>query len=508
MFAQKKPSFLQHITNWLRREFFIKTLISPAGIIFISAISIGAGYLAYLNLPIITFAITAGLAGIIILYYCLLKPLTGYYLVTLLAFFAFYPNHILNRELPLSTLVEVLLWFVFLGSFFQKRNRTENNYNSLLSTAVSIVLIIYTLFHVVEFFNPDLGRREGYFFVMRKFLVFIFIYIMAYRLIDTPLKLRYFFKFWIVMSFAAAAYGCYQQWFGYLPMEMRYIRSDPIEYQLMNQGGVLRKFSFLSDVVSFGVLSGSMAVLTLIFAINEKNKKVKYRLFFAVLIMALGMSYSGTRTTTVILPSGIALYLLMTIKSRTTLITLFVSVMIGFFIMFAPIDNPSLNRIRSTFNSNDPSLNVRDVNRHYIQPYIYAHPIGGGIATSGVPGRRFNPTHALAGYPPDSGLLQIAMEMGPIGLGLTLLFYLAILYQCIHYYFRMKNPRYKLYAVGIAATLFSIMITQYAQVSIGQIPGVFFFMSTISLIKRIKEFDEKEQSSWPVEQSQDKFVLS
>ena len=123
-----------------------------------------------------------------------------------------------------------------------------------------MVLIIYTLFHVVEFFNPDLGRREGYFFVMRKFLVFIFIYIMAYRLIDTPLKLRYFFKFWIVMSFAAAAYGCYQQWFGYLPMEMRYIRSDPIEYQLMNQGGVLRKFSFLSDVVSFGVLSGSMAV--------------------------------------------------------------------------------------------------------------------------------------------------------------------------------------------------------------------------------------------------------
>ena len=508
MFDQNNSTVFQQIANWFKREFFIKNLNSPTGIILLSLISIGGGLLAYLDLSIITFALTASLIGIIIFYYCLLKPLTGYYLVTLLAFFAFYPNHILNRELPLSTLVEVLLWVVFLGSYVQRKNRSENNYNSLLSSAISIVLIFYTVFHLIEFFNPDLGRREGYFFVMRKFLVFIFIYIMAYRLINTPQKLKFFFKFWIIMSFIAAAYGCYQQWFGYLPMEMRYIRSDPIEYELMNQGGVLRKFSFLSDVVSFGVLSGSMAVLTLIFAIEEKNKKRKYRLFLMALIMAMGMSYSGTRTTTVIIPSGIALYLLMTIKSRTTLITLFVSVMIGFLIMFAPIDNPSLNRIRSTFNSKDPSLNVRDVNRHYIQPYIYAHPIGGGIATSGVPGRRFNPTHRLAGYPPDSGLLQIAMEMGPIGLGLTLLFYLTILYQCIHSYFRMKNPRYKLYAVGIAATLFSVMITQYAQVSIGQIPGVFFFMSSISLIKRIKEFDDREQNSLSETQSLDKFVHS
>lgn len=508
MSAQNNSTVFQKIGRWTKRELFIKNLYSPLGLIILGLISVGAGVLAYLELPIVTFGLTGALAGLIIFYYCLFRPLTGYYLVTLLAFFAFYPNHILNRELPLSTLVEVLLWVVFLGSYIQKKDKTERNFNSLASTAVSIVLIIYTGFHLVEFFNPDLGRREGYFFVMRKFLVFIFIYIMAYRLIDTPEKMKYFFKFWIVMSFIAAAYGCYQQWFGYLPMEMRYIRSDPVEYQLMNQGGILRKFSFLSDVVSFGVLSGSMAVLTLIFAINEKNKKRKKQLFFMALIMAMGMSYSGTRTTTVIIPSGIALYLLMTIKSRTTLITLFVSVMIGFFIMFAPIDNPALNRIRSTFNSKDPSLNVRDVNRHYIQPYIYAHPIGGGIATSGVPGRRFNPSHRLAGYPPDSGLLQIAMEMGPIGLGLTLLFYLTILYQCIHYYFRMKNPRYKLYAVGVAATLFSIMITQYAQVSIGQIPGVFFYMSTISLIKRIKEFDDKEQNLLANAQTLDKFVHS
>ena len=149
--------------------------------------------------------------------------------------------------------------------------------------------------------------------------------------------------------------------------------------------------------------------------------------------MTLGMFYSGTRTTTVILPAGMALYLFMTIRSKTTIITLFASVLIALFVLYVPVDNPVLNRVRSTFNSQDASLNVRDVNRHYIQPYIYAHPIGGGIATTGTEGLTYNPNHLLAGFPPDSGLLKAALEMGWIGLALTMFFYLVILYQCIDY---------------------------------------------------------------------------
>ena len=497
----------KRFAKWINREFFLGNLNSTPVKLILGFLAVLAGFLAYHGLSLLVFAFSGALVGIIVLYYCLFKPLTGYYLVTLIAFFAFYPNHLLNRDLPLSTLVEFLIWIVFLGSFRQKRD-IQKKRNSLLSSAVSIILIIYTMYQLVQFFNPEVDNKEGWIFVMRKFVGFLFLYIMAYRLIDTPSKFRYFVKFWLVMAFIAAAYGCYQQWFGYLPMELRYIQSDPLEYKLMYQGGMLRKYSFLSDVVSFGVLSGSMAVMTLIFAINEKQKKRKYILFIATIIMMLGMSYSGTRTTTVIVPSGVALYLLMTIKSRTTLITLFASILIAFVIMFAPIDNPSINRIRSTFNSNDPSLNVRDVNRHYIQPYIYTHPIGGGLATAGVPGRRFNPGHFLAGFPPDSGLLQIAMEQGYIGLGLSILLYLMILYQFIFYYFKMKNPEYKLYAVAFASALFSIMITQYAQVSIGQIPGVFFFMSSISLSKRLMEFDDKEQFLKESNKKLDKFVHS
>ena len=479
------------LARWLNREFLLKGLSSPFGIGLLACIAIAIGFFASHNLAIIAFASVGTVAVIIVVYYCVFEPQTGYFITMFIAFFAFYPNHILNLILPIPTFVELLILIVFFGSYSSAKKLNLPR-NSLLLTGVSIVFILYTIFNIVQFFNPEMQSRIGWIFRFKRYMVYVLVYIISYRLIDTPQRFRQFMKFWLYMSFLAAAYGCYQQWFGMLPMEIAYIKSDPIEYKLMFQGGMLRKFSFLSDVVSFGVLSGSIAVVALILGINEKQKKRKYLLYFGAFIMTLGMFYSGTRTTTVILPAGMALYLFMTIRSKTTIITLFASLLIALFILYAPVDNAVLNRVRSTFNSQDASLNVRDVNRHYIQPYIYAHPIGGGIATTGTEGLYYNPNHLLAGFPPDSGLLKAALEMGYIGLAFTMFFYLVILYQCIDYYFRIKNPEYKTYVVAIAAALFSMIVTQYAQVAIGQIPGAIFFFGTISMIKRLVEFDQAE----------------
>ena len=476
--------------GWLKKEFFSKGMVSPAGIGLLSFVAVVFAILFFTGYKLIPFLAVGGLIGLIVLYLCFFKPYVGFFIVTLIAFFAFYPKHILNIDPPFSTLVAVLMWIVFLGS--TREVPPKGIKNSLLSTPVAKVFILYTAYHLIEFFNPDMYSKAGYIFVMRKFFMFIIIYISAYRLINTPSRFRFFLKFWIVMAFIAALYGCYQHWFGYLPPEMSYLRRHPKEYDLMFQSGQMRIFSFLSDVVSFGVLAGTMCVVSVVLAINEKRKKEKYILFLMAFIMFLGMSYSGTRTTTIIVPVGISIYLLMTIKNRTTLITLFATVLAILFVLFAPIYTPSIQRMRSTFDPENASLNVRDENRHYIQPYIYAHPIGGGLATAGVAGRQYNPTHPLAGFPPDSGFLQMALEIGWIGLGLTVIFYLTILYQGVYHYFRIRNPEYKVYAVALVGFLLSIMVTQYSQVSIGQIPGIILFMSAIGMSKRLFEFDEAE----------------
>lgn len=476
------------IGKWLNREIFLKGLMSPVGKLFLVFLAIAVSYFTLKGDYLVVIAMIGALAGCIILYLCMFKPLTGFYLAMLMAAFAFYPSHIIHVELGISTLVEVLIWVILLGSLREKPPGELTN--RLASSPVSIILIIYTVYHLIQFFNPDMGSLNRYFFIMRKFLMFLWIYIIAYRLLNTPEKVRDFIKFWIIIGFLAGLYGCYQQWFGYLPMELNFIMRDPQQYKLIFQGGQFRKFSFLSDVAQFGVFSGSMCVLTLIIGMNTKRKNHRNMLIFAAMIMALGMSYSGTRTTTVIIPVGISLYALMTIRNRATLFTVFGFIMIFMFILFAPINsNKTLNRMRTTFEADDPSLDVRNINRHNIQPYLYAHPFGGGLATTGNTGLEYSPNHPLAGFMPDSGLLQIGLEIGWLGLILTMTWYSLILYMYVYTAFRIRNQEFKIYTIAIACSLLGIIVTQYSQLSIGQIPMVIFFMASGSIVKRLLEFE-------------------
>ena len=474
---------------WSAKLFLNRTTtVLAIGVLILLALV--AGYLAANGLAFVTFAIGAVLFGTLIVHACLFNPLRGCYILMFVSFFTAFISRIFNTSIPTSTFVEALVLFLFIGTYWNAK-KDENQKGNLLKYSVSVFLIIYALFFILEAFNPNIENVSGWLFASKRFTIQILFYVIAYRLFNTPQRFKTFIKFWVVMAFITALYGCYQQWFGLFQFEINSI--DEHEWGLLFQGGNIRKFSFLDGVGTFGSLSGGMAVVSVIFAINEKDIRKKYKLFFVTLILFLGMSYSGTRTTTVMLPSGIALYILITLKNKATIMTMLVTIFCVLFVMFAPIDNPTLNRMRSTFDSKDESLNVRSLNRKSIQPYIYAHPIGGGVATSGVDGRRFYPSHRLAGFPPDSGLLMLALDMGWVGLIIAILPFLMFLYQGIHYYYQIKNKQYKKYIVAITCSIFSIVVTLYAQVSIGNLPTVFFIFGVMSMFKRLMEFDEKER---------------
>lgn len=455
-------------------------------------IALIASFLAANGMSFITFGIGVLLIGILVVHSCLFNPIKGLYILMFISFFTAYPSRLLSKDIPITTFVEALVLFLFIGTYWSSK-KDEKQQGNLLKYSVSICLVISILYYVIELFNPNVNSIAGWLFNSKRFSVQILFFVIAYRLINTPERFKYFIKFWIIMSFVAALYGCKQQWFGMFDFEINSI--DAHEWGLMFQGGVLRKFSFLDGVGTFGTLCGFMTVLTTIFAINEKNKSTRNKLIVVALILFLGNSYSGTRTTTVMLPMGIALYILITLKNKATIMTLLITILSVLFLIFAPIDNPTINRMRSTFDSKDESLNVRTMNRKSIQPYIYSHPIGGGVATSGVEGRRFNPEHRLAGFPPDSGLLQMALDLGWIGLLITILPFLMVLYQGIYYYFRIENLEYKKYVVAIICSLFSVIVTLYSQVSIGVMPGMFFIFGMMSILKRIMEFDQKENAT-------------
>ena len=466
--------------NGLARLLFNKTTL----IIALSMFCVGIASLLALGFTKVPLFIIGGLVGIIIIYYCLAKPVLGFHIVTVVAFFVAYPDRLLRIQVPLSTGVEVLVLLLFIGTYLSK---TKSGQNSFFKTPVSVALFFYLLLLLVELFNPSMDSIAGWIFYMRRFVMFLLIYIISYRLFDDMKKIKAFLKLWFFLAFLAAAYACYQQWFGLLPFEMDYLMSDPHEYMLYFQGGSIRKFSFLSDPPTFGILAGSSSVFVLIIAINEKIRKKRNLYFFMFVVMMLGMAYSGTRTTNIMLPVGLCLYALLTITDKKTLITIFMAITGMAFLLFGPIQNNTINRMRTTFDSKDESAAVRDVNRHYIQPYIYAHPLGGGIATAGVLGEKYNPGHPLAGFPPDSGLLLAALELGWIGYSVTFLVYFLILYQCVHFYFLTDKKENKLFIAAIAVSIFPIIVAQYSQVTIGQLPNALFFYAALAIVTRLKE---------------------
>lgn len=480
--------------KWLHKEVFLKKLVSPVGLLMLSLFAIVSGFLASIDLFFIPVGIAAAIGGVIFVYTCLFKPYTGFYATTVFSVLVFYPNHLLGRDMiPLSTVMEILMLFVFIGTYIAPSQHYQKT-GTLIKTIVSILLILYTIEQFLQLFNPIASLFKVWLPVFKRWLFYIIVYITAYRLIDTLQKVRYFFNFWMVASFGIALYGCFQQWFGYLPSEINFILSVPGRWELLFQGGQLRKFSFLSDVVAFGILAGTMALVTLLLAINEVNKKKRYLMLFGTVIMLLGMAYSGTRTTTVIVPAGIVMYGFLNIQSKQTLIMLFGTVMMVVFIMFAPIyTNNTLNRVRSSFDSKDESLNLRERNRHLIQPYLYVHPMGGGLGTTNGEGGLNFPGHPLANFPTDSGLLKIGLEYGWTGLVLWMLLNLCILYQSIHYYFKMKNKELKKYMGVIVCFMFPLIVTQYSQETIGQIPQGIFVFSLLSLSRRLMDLDLKYQ---------------
>lgn len=437
--------------------------------------------------------IIIGLTGGTVAFVCLFHTRLGFYLTVIVSFFVFYVNRMMNDLLPVGVAVDAMLALTFIGIYFRKTMMKEK-YWLHSKNAITVFFFLTLAFLLVEAFNPSMHSFSGWFFIFRKNLNFVFIFYIGLHIFDSLDRVKEFIKLWLALCFFAGLYGCFQEWHGLLGFEERWVNYDPQRYKLYFQAGSMRKFSILSDPTAFGMLMADAVILTLILMMGHITRKQRWLLILIVIPMALGMAYSGTRTANAMLPAGLIIFILMTITSKKTLAFSIMSLMVFIVILFGPFHNGTINRIRTTFFfSEDGSYNVREMNRERIQPYILRHPLGGGPATSGVMGLRYNPTHYLAGFPPDSGYLHTALELGWVGLALTCAMYFVVLWTGIRNYYRSHSPQIRALYVAILAALYGYIIANYAQVAVGQLPGCFFFYTMMAVLIRLKTFEKEPE---------------
>lgn len=422
--------------------------------------------------------IVGGLLMFCLVLLCIKDYKFGFYASSALGFIIFSSSRLFAEHIPWALIVEIPVFASFLGLLIAK----ALNGNKMMDGAkhvITYVLLGEILFFILELLNPAMYSPLGWLNEIRRILLLFVYYFLALNVLQTLRDITRFTSFLLGLLFVSALYGCWQHWVGFMGFELEYVLgNERLTNLYFMLDGFQRKFSLFSDPAAFGITMAASAtfIFPLIMGTGTLKKKATWGIM--AIFMVLGMVFSGTRTAYFILTAGVFLFLLMTINRKSTLYFAVACAFMFAFIMLVPIySNPTLNRFRSTFYfSDDSSMKVRDVNRKMIQPYVYAHPFGGGMGTSGGRGLEFNPGHVLAGFPPDSGYVKSFIETGWIGFLVKCLVYFIILQSAVKAYFLTHNRLMRNYLLSATLCVFAFAVAQYGQEAVGQIPDSFLFL--------------------------------
>jgi putative inorganic carbon (hco3(-)) transporter len=428
--------------------------------------------------------------GILSLIAIVKYPYFGFYFLITLSTIPALVDRIAGAEVPTNSFIDGLTYFNFLTILLKYRFSRQID-SRFWTNPISICMYLLFAFYIVQLFNPEMFSAVGWFSFFRRQVSYLMFFYMTYVLLNTRERIVFFIRYMIGFSTILALYACKQQWFGYAGFELRAIGTGNA-YTLLFQGGLLRKFSVFSDPATSGVLFSSIATLCIVLFIRSENKNEKRWLVPAIIVNFLGYSYSGTRTATAMILAGIVLYGITTLYEKRTFMFLGITSFAFAVLMVIPFQNVVTNRIKSTFEgTRDASASLRDYDRHEVQPYIQAHPLGGGIFTCGFEGPKYNKGHYLEFLQPDSGYLKVLAEQGATGLALLLFFYFVVMRRGLHYFFRVKDAEIQNYYIGLIVMMFTLMVSQYSQMAIAQTPLSTFFYATMVIFIKFADFDKQ-----------------
>jgi putative inorganic carbon (hco3(-)) transporter len=494
-YVRRKIKNSRSVSAFLEKVFLEQKLNNWFGWLFIALIAIGFGYLVATK----TF-LGLGLFGVILGFFliigCLVSTELGLYINVLYSYFAFhFSRYFFHDEFPVGVVTDILILAAFLSLLFTNI-KMKKAVNEFTKTSVVIFILILLGYLFLEFFNPLAHSFEGWFQTFRRFLGSVLLLFIAYNTFTSYQKIKRFIIVLFILNVVAALYGCIQQWHGLFDFEIAWVISSPNRYGIFFQMGDFRKFSTMSDPTAFGVAMASSAVFFMIYAWYQKKISFRIMLWIGIIFMLVAMGYSGTRTANVMVAAGIVMFVLLTLNKKPTRIFAVVAGMVFLVLLYGPYTNRTINRFRTSFiGTKDESFNVRERNRKFIQPYMYKHPFGGGVGTVGASGKKYNPGHYLAGFPPDSGYLRKALETGWIGLLIVCLLYYVVLKFGIQHYFRCKNEDLKIIYAGAIAAIFSFYLAEFAQEAIGQITDIVIYYPLLAMLLKMKHFKSFNQTA-------------
>lgn len=371
-----------------------------------------------------------------------------------------------------------------------------------LANLMMIGVLGWCAFCVLEVINNTcgLGVNVMAWFTGARLMAFQILYaVVVFGLyINSPKRVNQVMFVWAILTLWAVFWVWKQQNIGFTDAENAWLNN--YAYRTHRVNGILRYWSVFNDAAIFGIHMAAAATAFFILAITNNIKK--YKLFFGIVgvLSTWAMFASGTRTAIFCMIAGFCVFLVLSksvkiIAPVTIVLLLFVGML-----MFTTIGqgNAQIRRMRSAFNKNDASANVRDVNKDAIASYMKDAPwgIGIGIFSSDIPA--WNKFKKLSEIPPDSEYVFIWVRTGKIGITWFIICNMIMfLGACIIVFFKLKNRT----LIGIGAAWCSAFIALhlggYANQILMQFPNVLIFYGGLSMVfslpKMEPQYEKYEQ---------------
>lgn len=400
-------------------------------------------------------------------------------------YFLQWKNSPLPSGIPMSMYNEMFeIILIALAIIDVKDTKFERCGNLMLLT-----LLVWCGFCTLEVLNDtcgiglDVGRWYTSARMMTYQLLYAFIVYTIY--ISNPKILTQYLFVWGALAFFASFWVWKQQYIGFTVAENAFLQGRGRTTHLLQAGTLIRYFSIYNDAANFGIGIASTAVAFIIFGITAKIKRYKY--FFLIVggACAWAMFPSGTRTAIACLMAGFMAYIFLSKSFKIAIPVTILFTIFAFILVFTNIGqgNQQIRRMRSAFNKDDASANVRTINQEAMKKYMAEAPWGIGMVVgyNNVPAN--NKYTFMATVPPDSEYVYIWIHTGIIGITIFLICTaIMILGACWIVLFTLKNPSLRGIGAGLTCAMVSQQLGAYGNQILMQFPNGLVFYGGLTIV--------------------------
>ena len=413
----------------------------------------------------------------------------------------------ISIPLPISVLMDVL----FISTLLVLCIALIRNKTTFKQEVIPFLLLygIWVVFCLIQVFNNTAGMGLEFmttpcFKEVRPMAFHALYIILIFTLLFNKNKhIKYFLYFWGIAIICATIKGYIQRNQGFDSYEMRWLLAGGARTHFIHSG--IRYFSFFSDAANYGSNMAFSLVVYAICFLYEKNRFNRICWLVVAIAAGYGLMISGTRTALIVAISGFVLYTLLSKNIKLFLVScsfLIISVGILKFTTWGD-GNQFIRRMRTAFDPEDASLQVRLINQKAIKAYMKEAPWGIGIGI-GMGADQLPPNNKywiVSITPSDSTLVYIWMRTGAIGIVLYLfVLCLAIVAASFIVLFRIRDKQLRGILTAFTCGSACMIVAAYGNNIYTQYPNTLLVFGLQTLVFMGPYFDrqltaEKEQKA-------------